>query len=53
MIKSLDLSMKEMMKGTECLCKQYYSSNYINSYCNGDPPKGYTDPDQISWLRPE
>lgn len=32
-------------------CKDHYLLK--NRYCDGTPPKGYADPEQVVWLRPE
>lgn len=36
-------------------CKILAIAKYclIYRYCDGKPPRGYIDPDQISWMRPE
>ena len=42
--------MKMIKMGLNIQCK---FNCLFSSYCTGIPPKGYIDPDQIEWLRPE
>jgi hypothetical protein len=52
-IKSLVPRMQKMLMAQDfqCITIILYLSNL--RYCNGEPPKGYIDPEGIDWVIPE